>query len=203
MEEETIAPTWLMIKVHSTTKKKYFCKTQRTFGSKSFDNYKGSGKYWTHHIKKHGSEYVYNELVIGPYTNKEQLINLATYISESLDVVNSDEWANLRIENGIDGNPLGVVFSEELCQKISIRTSGANNPMYGNGQLISGDRNGFFNKRHTTEMLAYLSEIKKGENNPMFGKEGAKPPKCSCVICKNETTSNALVRWHINCVMDC
>lgn len=192
-----------MIKVHSVSGLKYFCKTQKEFGTKAFDNYKGSGKYWRRHIKKHGEQHVYNELVIGPYTNKNELVNLATYVSDNLNIVDSEEWANLRTENGIEGNPVGIIFSKEWHDKMSIANSGENNGMFGKGYLLLKDKNGFYGKTHTDEMINYLSDIKKGANNPMFGKEGAKPPKCSCVYCKTETTSNALARWHTNCAVDC
>jgi hypothetical protein len=41
---------------------------------------------------------------------------------------------------------------------------------------MSGENNHFFGKIHTPEILAKLSEINKGENNPMFGITGENNP---------------------------
>ena len=51
---QPIKPTYLYIKQHSITKKKYFGKTV----SKDPYKYTGSGKVWNRHIKKHGKEHI-------------------------------------------------------------------------------------------------------------------------------------------------
>lgn len=81
---------------------KYFGKT-----TKDPEIYLGSGKWWLKHLKKHGKEFVKNLLVVGPYSDEKQLTNLALWMSEELDVVNSPEWANLTHENGLDGGVTG------------------------------------------------------------------------------------------------
>ena len=98
---ETVKPTYLCIKIHSITGLRYFCKTTR-----DPEKYKGSGLYWQLHIKKHGKEHVRNELILGPYPNKSELTALALYMSVELDIVNSNEWANLIPENGISGGSI-------------------------------------------------------------------------------------------------
>jgi hypothetical protein len=67
----------------------------------NIEMYSGSGKRWTQHLKKHkaksihvwSSDWFYDESI------KEYALNL----SESLNIVDSKEWANLKPENGIDG----------------------------------------------------------------------------------------------------
>ena len=90
---QEIKPTWLYIKHHSITGMKYFGCTTKYRAR----NYDGSGTYWSNHIKKHGRKFVITDLLIGPYTNKEELQNLALYMSKEMDIVNSKEWANLRL----------------------------------------------------------------------------------------------------------
>jgi len=100
--------TYLYIKEHNITGMKYFGKT-----TSDPYTYCGSGKYWINHIKKHGKEFVTTKWVSEPFTDKELLVEFATFVSEELDIVNSDKWANLILENGLDGAPVGFKHSEE------------------------------------------------------------------------------------------
>jgi hypothetical protein len=88
-------PTYLYIKTHNTTKLKYFGKT-------IYDpfKYKGSGSYWTRHIKKHG--YNISTEILGLYYDKETCLLAAKEFSINNNIVESPEWANLRIEE-LDG----------------------------------------------------------------------------------------------------
>lgn len=92
-----VRPTYLYIKQHSITGMKYFGKTIRM----NVYKYDGSGSYWKNHIKKHGRKFVKTLFVLGPYTNQEELTNLALWMSNELDIVNSKEWANLILEDGL------------------------------------------------------------------------------------------------------
>jgi len=91
-------PTYLYIKQHKITKLKYFGKTTL----KSPDEYLGSGKYWKKHIKKHGEKYV-ETLWYQLFTEKDDLIKYALDFSSKNNIVESEEWANLKFENGLDG----------------------------------------------------------------------------------------------------
>ena len=105
-------PTWLYIKQHNKTGLKYFGKT-----TKDPYKYRGSGKYWKDHIRKHGNDVktIWCEL----FDNKEILTEYAMKFSKENNIVESDEWANLILENGIDGNVPGNKASAELRQKLS------------------------------------------------------------------------------------
>lgn len=91
-------PTYLMIKEHEITGLQYLCKTV----SKNPIRYLGSGKYWKPHIKKHGIEHV-KTIWYELYTDINLLVSDALALSENFDIVNSDRWANLKPENGLDG----------------------------------------------------------------------------------------------------
>jgi len=105
----------LYIKTHLKTGLKYFGKT-----TKNPYKYKGSGKYWLRHLKLHGNE-VYTDVVLS--TSDEVFCKAyATLFSEVNDIVRSEGWANLRIENGFDGAPVGTKghsFSSDELSKIS------------------------------------------------------------------------------------
>jgi hypothetical protein len=96
--------TYLYIKTHNTTGLKYFGKTNQRNPYK----YKGSGKRWTNHIKKHGND-VTTEIV-GIFTDKIWCMFYALEFSEINAIVASDEWANLIEESGIQGGFNGENF---------------------------------------------------------------------------------------------
>lgn len=103
----------LYIKTHRITGLKYFGKTAK----KDPISYRGSGKYWKNHIKIHGYDcdteiYLQSEDI--DYITQEAL-----RFSRAYDIVNSVLWANLKDENGIDGNPKGIIISEEQRKHIS------------------------------------------------------------------------------------
>lgn len=90
-------PTYLYIKTHNTTGLKYFGKTTKEDPYK----YMGSGKYWCRHLKVHGNN-VSTE-ILGYFVDEAECILAATNFSNINMIVESDEWANFRIETGIDG----------------------------------------------------------------------------------------------------
>ena len=92
-----ITPTYLYIKQHSITKKKYFGKTTRDPYT-----YNGSGPYWVRHIKKHGKEHIVT-LWVSELYHDTSIVEVALKFSADNDIVNSKEWANMKPENGLDG----------------------------------------------------------------------------------------------------
>ena len=91
-------PTYLMIKEHEITGLQYLCKTTK----KDPIKYNGSGVYWKRHIKIYGKEHI-KTIWYELFTDIDELVSTALALSENFDVVNSDRWANLIPENGLDG----------------------------------------------------------------------------------------------------
>lgn len=160
-------PTYLMIKRHKITGLKYFCKTVR----KDFIKYKGSGDYWTAHIKKYGRkdvETIWWEL----FTDIHELVLYALKFSKDNDIVNArDEqgqkiWANLMYENGLHGFAPGRIVSES--QKQMYRDLFTNVPRNKEVRTNiskgmpdqSGENNNFYGKTHSTE-----ARKKSGKSN--------------------------------------
>lgn len=114
-------PTYLYIKEHNKTKLKYFGKTNK----KDPHKYRGSGIYWTRHLEIHGNDVT--TTIYGYYTTREELIKDALEFSSKHNIVNSDEWANLRKENGLLGGDTSGCFTNESRKKISQSSSGVNN----------------------------------------------------------------------------
>jgi hypothetical protein len=88
---------FLYKKTHNKTGLKYLGYTK----SKDPFKYFGSGKYWCYHIKKHGYDVV-TEILLET-TSKEIIKEKGLYYSNLWNVVESDEWANLKPESGDGG----------------------------------------------------------------------------------------------------
>jgi hypothetical protein len=94
-------PTWLYIKKHNITGLQYFGKTVQ-----NPLKYKGSGIYWTNHLNKHG-----NDVTTGwhqYFSDKQELTNYAIKFSIDNNIVESKEWANIKIEDGLMGGDTGI-----------------------------------------------------------------------------------------------
>lgn len=90
----------LMIKVHNKTGLKYLCYTQST--GVYYDSYKGSGKHWKKHLKKHGDDI--STTLIFESNDYTEFKKYAIEKSVEFDIVNSYEWANLKPEDGTGGD---------------------------------------------------------------------------------------------------
>jgi hypothetical protein len=143
--------SYLMVKTHSKTGLKYLCKTtQDPF------KYKGSGKYWRLHLEKHGAEH-HTEIIKECCSNTE-LKDFGRYYSKLWNVVESDDWANLKPEEGDGGSNKGHTKSQSSVEK----RSGENHPRRKNPEkwddaiLSLKDRDMWW---------------MKGDNHPMKNKE--------------------------------
>lgn len=183
-----IIPTYLYIKQHSITKKKYFGKTIRDPYT-----YKGSGKHWIRHYKKHGKEFIETLWVSELYTDTK-ISEDALKISQENNIVESTEWLNLIPENGLDGRS---VISEQEKLDTSNRMS-KNNPM-----TILRTNSGSFKKGQSTPKTQAhkdkLSKSKLGNKNPNYGNplSGSHFKKTKkCLYCDCVTTIGNIGRWH-------
>lgn len=162
-------PTYLYIKQHTITGKLYFGKSSRNLNGML--KYRGSGKYWKDHFKFHGKEHVitlWHQL----YDNVFDLVADALSMSKSFDIVNSDSWANLQYENGLDG---GTLASDKTKKILSEMRMGSKNNFYGkthtdeSRKLISISQKGI-SKNLSEDYLEKLIIRMSGENNFNYGK---------------------------------
>lgn len=217
--------TYLYVKQHTVTGKLYFGKTTKYDPNK----YLGSGKYWKNHIKKHGAEHVITKWVSEPFTDKEELVEFALSFSELYDIVESQEWANLKPENGIDGNPAGIKFSEEHRRNISAAKLGKSNKQPPRGpqteehkQNISASLTGRVRSEQECKSISEgktgvkfsedhkqnLSDAAKTRNprkitdelRESFSKGQQNRPIAECPHCQKTGTVNLMKRYHFdNC----
>lgn len=191
-------PTFLYIKIHTKTGLKYFGKT-----TKNPEKYIGSGIHWKNHIKKHGKEFV-ETLWYELFTDMELCKQYAINFSIENDIVNSNEWANLMIEDGMTGNGSpGRLFNLETKQKISKANSGKKyskeinlkkgrkgkeNSMYGVRRF--GKESPHYGKKHSQETCNLLSDIFKE----------SRKIKILCPHCNKSGDKQNMMRWHFdNC----
>lgn len=88
---------YLYVKTHTITGLKYL-------GQTSNDDpysYTGSGTYWLLHLQKHGKNFTTE--IIKECASKDELKEWGIYYSRLWNIVDSDEWANLKEEQGDGG----------------------------------------------------------------------------------------------------
>ena len=110
-----MAIIYLYVKTHNKTGLKYLGKTS----SKNPGAYKGSGKYWSLHIKKHGYD-VTTEIIKECYSNKE-VAELGEHYSKLWNIVESTEWANLKPESGDGGDTSMTENFQKSLPQLSIQ----------------------------------------------------------------------------------
>ncbi len=116
---------YLYIKTHNVTGRKYLGYT-----SKDPLKYNGSGTLWKLHLRKHGND-VTTE-ILAECKNKNDIRRLGEYYSDLYNVVEDDNWSNLKPETGDGGSPpgtnLGRKHTDNTRKLISERMKGKPNP---------------------------------------------------------------------------
>ena len=176
--------THLYIKTHNETGLKYFGKTIKSDPS----NYTGSGIYWLQHLKKHGNN-VTTE-VIGSFEDLSKCSEKAISFSIENNIVQSKEWANLVIEDGIGQSPINTRWVTDGSNEIRILKTDTlplgwregrkdsitwlfkyNNPMQGKKSPNRG-------KKLTEDQKLLIGLLtKKGMESPAVKEKMCKPRK--------------------------
>lgn len=84
-----------MLKTHNSTGMQYLCYHRGT--DKSCFQYNGSGKYWKLHLKKHGTDV--STRILESSDDKDYISDKGIEYSNMWDIVNSDKFANLIVED--------------------------------------------------------------------------------------------------------
>lgn len=201
---------YLYIKTHNVTGLKYLGKTtQNPF------TYKGSGKRWINHIKRHGND-VTTE-IIGIYETNDDLKVESINLSEKYNIVNSDEWANLRPETGDGGDTSKYIdysklnrgkgltyeqrYGEEKAKELKnlrSKTLGLNSSLRKGKSLID-----LYGKQRAEEITLENRKKHVGKISPhkeetklkiSAARIGYKSPRFCCLVCKKEIGINNFTR---------
>jgi hypothetical protein len=168
-------PTVLLVKTHNVTGKKYFCKTTML---KRVNWYTGSGVHWKRHLKVHGNNVTTG--VLGFYLDKQRCVDAAIKFSKDNNIVESDEWLNHVVEDGLTGFQCGeanCAYGKENRWKgkkrtdLKVRLIGSLNGMYGKPGAMLG------------------IPKPKGKDSPLYGRKrpegGGKKPNAVIKIDEN------------------
>lgn len=151
--------TYLYKKTHNITGLKYLGKTI----AKDPHRYEGSGKHWQYHIKKHG--YDVTTEILRECSSLEELVEWGLYYSNLWNVVESKEWANLRLEDGGYG-PVPVEIKKKISEALSGRSLSNETR-----QKMSKSKKGKAKPALTNEHKQKLSEAKVGKKRAPFSDE--------------------------------
>jgi hypothetical protein len=169
---------YLYIKTHNITGKKYLGQTK----NKDPRTYKGSGKYWKLHIAKYG--YNVTTEILKECSTKEELKYWGQYYSTLWNIVENDDWANLKPEEGdggsIKGTNLGRTHSAETKKKISDNTKGKHK--HQKSIPKTKQQKDHLSKINTGKKLSYetiekMSRSKMGKNHKKESIEKMRKPK--------------------------
>lgn len=173
-------PTYLYIKQHTITKLLYFGKT--TLSHERMLHYVGSGDRWINHLKVHGAEYV-TTVWYCLYYDKTECEQFALSFSENQNIVESTNWANLILENGISGFPAGLKFDNEHKKKLSNAKKGKTwEEIFGvDGAKLRREQNSKPKGAMDSDRRKRISNTKKGMNPPHdWSEESRKKASESC-----------------------
>ena len=222
----------LYIATHNITGKKYFGKTIRWFTKEDLHkNYRGSGVYWSKHKKKYGEKDVTMEIYRICSLNEsdeDYVVPIALKFSYENNIVKSEDWANGKLEDGLDGGSIkgelhpcygtnisqhhkdiistthtGKIVSEETREKLAECKRGkpisdATKEKIANS--MTGDKNHFYGKKHTEETKEKLRGPKSPEHLAKIKLIISNYPIRICPHCGLEGTGGAMTRWHFdNC----
>jgi hypothetical protein len=94
---------------------KYFCKTTKI--DDEFDRYFGSGVKWRRMTKRRQDKLV--KLWVSDFFHDTSIVKFAMRFSRFNRIVESNEWANLKPENGLDGGSDSSFYTDKVREKIS------------------------------------------------------------------------------------
>lgn len=122
-------------------------------------------KFIIHHaISKYGKDNFSFEIIDSDEDEKiifQKEIDLIKYFKNLGEVL-------YNVTNGGEGVN-GYLPTEETRNKISLankgKLAGKNNPMFGQGDLVLGDKNPFYGKTHSEESKNKMSKMRLGEGN--------------------------------------
>jgi hypothetical protein len=105
---------YLYVKTHRQTGLKYLGYT-----SQDPHSYHGSGVYWKLHLKKHG--YDYDTEILHECQDKDEVRRLGLHYTALWNIVESEDWANLKEECG-DGGRQSAAVRQRMSEATRGRT---------------------------------------------------------------------------------
>jgi len=161
----------LYIKTHNNTGLKYFGRTIK----EDIHKYKGSGKHWKNHIKKHGYN-VKTELYGEFYEDDPLLKEVALDFSNRNDIVKSKEWTNLMLEDGLRGGNSRTGMTIEKIKAYNTKIS-----------ISNKGKHSMLHSEETKDKISKYRIGKKHKNNTKTKISNSLKNLVSCIDIRNNT----------------
>lgn len=205
--EENFRPTRLYIKELAGIK--YFGKSVK----EDIDKYLGSGTIWKDRIKKYGKENIKTIWVSDWFYCPYYIQQFALMLSEINQIVESDDWANYRPEDGLAGGRVSTTFSKGrkdtrtpetkaiAAKKASEKLRGMKKPD-GFGEKVRQRTLGSTLTESTKEkMKDAWSDERRTKQRERTRRQNLNRPTLTCPHCKFESNNTgAMRRYHFdNC----
>ena len=163
----------LFLKTHNKGLK-YLCKSEQ----EEWKKYLGSGVYWKRYLKIYGKG-IETKLLFET-NDLEEFKKVCLAESKERNIVESEDYANLIMENGVDGGGGGDYW---------LGKGGEDHPLFGRKRPDLSERNVENNPMNNLETRAKLSEKNKGKHEIV-----------TCPHCGKSGGSRAMKRHHFdNC----
>lgn len=174
--------------------------------------YTGSGKYWKRHLSKHGIDI--ETVNVWEFTNQDECTKFALKFSTEHNIVESKEWANLKLENGKDGGDPGLIGRQKISKsKTGVKHTEKQNLKKSERQKGIKRSQEYLEKKIGLKYKQQLARIKPNKNKGKpISKEwieksaksrtGMKYSIVECPYCGKQGGSSSMPRWHFdNCKM--
>jgi hypothetical protein len=197
---------YLMVKTHTITGLKYLCQTKR----KDPTNYLGSGVRWWNHLSKHGK--TVSTEILRECHSKDELKKWGIHYSELWNVVTSNDWANIKPENGDGGfaKPTQEMIKKRIETRKRNGTMNVSTPERISKGLETKRKNGTMNvcNSETVSKRNATRKLKGTKHNPNSPNSNAKRmntmkengtgfyARLVCYQCEKSFTKQNYSRWH-------
>ena len=166
------------------------------FGKTSNDPYlySGSGKIWKDRIKKYGEHNIKTLWVSDVYYSPDELQNIALHFSRENRIVESNNWANLKPENGLDGGQHTKTIIQKM--KNTKEKNGTTNPFTDDSRKKGLETK---LKKYGTTNLFTPESRKKGQTTMLekYGVTHHARLEFHCGHCNRDILSKGMfTRWH-------
>jgi len=189
--------TYLCVKQHKKTGLKYFCKTTQSNPIR----YPGSGVKWREHLLEHGWEF--DTIECWEFDNIDECSKFAINFSIENNIVESEMWANLKIENGRDGGTVKghkkPPRTAEHAKKIGDAQRGIPKP-----SISISNRNRIVSEDSNIKRSLALKGVKKPtrtaehKHNMSLAKKGKSLQIIKCPHCDKIGGGGAMKQWHFD-----
>lgn len=196
---------YLYKKTHRITGLQYLGKTT----AKNPHLYHGSGKYWKSHLKKHG--FNYDTEILRECSSQIEVKYWGEFYSRLWNIVESNEWANLKVESGDGGDP-GPAGRKKIAEALTGKKHSPEQNKHKSERQLGIKRSPEYlakkiGLKYKKSKLRTKDNKNKGRKLPRDwvsksaeSRTGMKYKIVECPHCKKQGGSCTMPRWHFdNC----